>query len=179
MTIFRTVLAIIAALFGMILTVPIIILGLPFWAVAYFTRILSLLNETRAIEWKQIMEFYSTIGWKPRANLDTYALGLDGEPFHFTTDSHGWRGKNSIADSEIVVFGDSFAFGFAADDDKFYAELNPRLRIKAIGANGYNMVQSLLWMQRLSTKLKEKLVVWFIYYGNDLYENLQPNLDIY
>jgi hypothetical protein len=51
--------------------------------------------------------------------------------------------------------------------------------MKAIGAPGYNMVQSLLWMQRLSSHLRGKLVIWFIYHANDLYENLQPNLDSY
>ena len=30
-------------------------------------------------------------------------------------------------------------------------------------------------MQRLSAQLSGKLVVWFIYVGNDLYENLHPN----
>ena len=179
MTIIRSILAAIASLFGMLMSVPIILLGFPFWVIAFLTRVFSRLFRKRAIPWQKIIEFYPTIGWKPKANLNAYALGQDSEIFHFTTDSEGWRGKNNIEKSEIVVFGDSFAFGFAADDGVFFAELNHKLCIKAIGACGYNMVQSLLWMERLSSKLKGKLVIWFIYYGNDLYENLQPNLDHY
>jgi hypothetical protein len=49
-------------------------------------------------------------------------------------------------------------------------------RIKAIGANGYNMVQELLWMRRYAPQLAGKLVVWFVYHGNDLFDNLQPNV---
>jgi len=98
---------------------------------------------------------------------------------HLTTDGEGWRGRTELRESDIVVFGDSFAFGYGVDDKKFFAGLNPDVRIKSIGVNGYNMVQSLFWMERLSVQLTGKLVVWFVYFGNDLYENLQPNLERY
>jgi hypothetical protein len=57
----------------------------------------------------------------------------------------------------------------------FFSQPNGNIRIKAIGAPGYNMVQEILLMNALSSQLRGKLVVWFIYFGNDLYENLQPN----
>lgn len=34
-------------------------------------------------------------------------------------------------------------------------------------------------MRQLSSELRHKLIIWFVYYGNDLYENLVPNMDHY
>ena len=34
-------------------------------------------------------------------------------------------------------------------------------------------------MEKYATLLQSKIVVWFIYHGNDLYENLVPNMRIY
>jgi len=41
------------------------------------------------------------------------------------------------------------------------------------------MVQPLLLMRQLSSQLCGKLVVWFIYLGNDLYENITPDMQGY
>src|SRR4029079_11419126 len=38
------------------------------------------------------------------------------------------------------------------------------------------MVQEYLWMRRLAPQLRGKMVVWFVYFGNDLYDNLCPDL---
>jgi len=176
----RTLLAVILGLLGMLLALPIAIFGLPFWGVAFLTKTLSRMLRPKAASWEQLIEFEPIVGWKTKANLNSHAVDLVGDAFHLTTDSDGWRIQaSSIRESDIVVFGDSFAFGSAVDDAVFFAELNPKIRIKAIGANGYSMVQELLWMERLSPQLRNKLVVWCIFLGNDLYDNLQPNLDHY
>ncbi len=192
------------ALIGLALVLPVVALGLPFWGLAALTRavrggVLSLSSRLarrqdlggfarlihpvvrrlarRPIPWKEMMRFEPTVGWRPSANLDEY--GMADCVFHLTTDEEGWRGKTNLADANVVVFGDSFAFGHGQDDETFFAELPSDVKIKAVGANGYSMVPGLLWMERLAAELRGKLVVWFIYYGNDLYENLQPNLGAY
>jgi hypothetical protein len=48
------------------------------------------------------------------------------------------------------------------------------LPIKAIGAPGYSMVQELILITQLAPRLGGKLVVWFVYPGNDLTDNLSP-----
>jgi hypothetical protein len=101
-------------------------------------------------------------------------------PFHVRTDADGWRGPGvTIEDADVVLFGDSFAFGHGADEDRFFANLRGGPKIKAIGANGYSMVQGLMWMRRYAPRLRGKTVVWLVYYGNDLYDNLQPNMGHY
>jgi hypothetical protein len=175
----RLPLAAIAALFGLMVILPIFLLGLPFWIVAAVTRSLSRRFEPRVTPWKQVIEFDPVIGWKPQPSLDVYCSFQAGH-FHVRTDDQGWRGKTSLQQSDVVVFGDSYAFAYGIDDESaFFSCSNGNLRIKAVGSPGYNMVQELLWMRRLSPELGGKLVVWFIYYGNDLYDNLLPNFGTY
>jgi hypothetical protein len=175
----RLCLAVIATFLGFIFTLPIVLLGLPFWMVAAVTKSMSRYFEPRVIPWKKVIEFDPVVGWKPRANLDVYCSFQAGH-FHVRTDDHGWRGEASLQDSDVVVFGDSYAFAYGTDDKKaFFHNSSGTLLIKSIGSPGYNMVQELLWMRRLAPELRGKLVVWFIYYGNDLYDNLLPNFSTY
>jgi len=174
----RALLAVTAAVCGLLLSVPVILLGLPFWAVAFLTRVLPRPFEARPVSWQDVIEFDPTIGWRPKKNLNV-DCGFEAGTFHVKTDSQGWPGKACIAESKVMVFGDSFAFGFGVNAKALFSELNPKLSIKAIGAPGYNMVQQLILMCQLSLQLRGKLVVWFIYIGNDLWENLQPNMQNY
>lgn len=172
----RMILAVIAAAAAMVLAAPVLLLGFPFWFTGVLSRLvgrLTRLFEPKAVSWHHLVEFEPVIGWKPKANLDAH--GQAEVVFHLTTDSMGWRGQTTLAESEVVVLGDSFAFGHGIDERHFFGEVG-RVRIKAVGTNGYNMVQELLWLRRLSFQLRGKLVVWLVYHGNDLYENLQPHL---
>ncbi len=176
----RGVLTAVAAAAGLFLAVPVLLVGLPFWGMGFAVRAGSGLWRRMRIEaspWQELVRFEPVVGWRPRAGLRAYAEG--SRVFRLTTDREGWRGRATLEDAGIVVFGDSFAFGHGADDGDFFADLRKHPTVKSVGANGYNMVQALLWMERLSDRLGDKLVVWFVYYGNDLYENLRPNLDRY
>jgi hypothetical protein len=171
----RSPLAFAVILFGLVLTTPIVLLCLPFWIVGFLTHRLCRLLEPKTVSWEEVIQFDPVLGWKPKANLNTYCSFAAGM-FRVQTDSLGWSGRSTLAESEIVVFGDSFAFGFGVNAEKMFSELNPKLRIKSIGAPGYNMVQELILMQQLSAQLRNKLVVWLICLSNDLYDNLLPNL---
>jgi len=170
----RLLIALTTAVVGIVLVIPIFVVGLPFIAVYLLTTVIVRALEPRFVTWREIIEYYPQIGWKPRGSLDTHHLSDD--IFHMTTDPDGWRGIRSISESQVVVFGDSFALGYGIDDHDFFANVASGVRIKAIGAGGYNMVQELLWLERLSPQLPGKLVVWLIYFGNDLYENLAPEM---
>ncbi len=172
----RVFLAFIAALVGMLLVAPVAVVWFCFEAVAYLTKQGARLFEARVIPSNELIEFAPTIGWKPKANLDAHYLTLvkDGV-FHIVTDSQGWPDKNNIRDSQVVVFGDSYAFGYGVDTGAAFWRHKNAIQIKAIGAPGYNMVQELLLLKRYASELQGKLVIWFIYFGNDLYDNLVPN----
>ncbi|MBN1237320.1 MAG: hypothetical protein JXB36_02405 [Gammaproteobacteria bacterium] len=167
-------------LIALLVSAPVVLLAVPFWIIAGATRLVHravTALKQRAAPWQQLIEYAPKVGWKPRPSMRTYAYA--DKPFYVTTDADGWRGSTTLTDSDVVVFGDSYAFGYGVSDDACFTELSERVRIKPIGINGYNMVQELLWMRQLAPELKSKLVIWFVYHGNDLYENLQPNLGRY
>ena len=176
----RFVVAGVASVAALALTVPVIALAAPFWVVGTLTRtVRGALRrvQPREVPWDDLMEFVPDIGWKNRGNVQAYVRG--NRPFHVTTDEEGWRGTASLEESDLVVFGDSFAFGHGVGDDAFFANQRSSVRIKAIGANAYNMVQTLLWMERLKDRLAGKLIVWLVFYGNDLVDNLNPHFSRY
>lgn len=175
----RTVLSATAAVLAAPLALPVVLLALPFWSLAFATRALARWLEPRALDWSELIEYHPEVGWKPRPNLRTHALDFNRDPFRLSTDGDGWRGTGTIDAADVVVFGDSFAFGHAIDDEHFFAEVASGIRVKAIGAPGYNMVQSLLWLERYASRLRGKLVVWLAYPGNDLEDNIRPNMQRY
>jgi hypothetical protein len=172
----RSILAMLSSLLGLALSIPVVIIALAFWVIAYIVRHSSRLFVARFESWEGIIEFDPYAGWKPKPNLDAYCSFIAGT-FRISTDSEGWRGDSDLQRCQILALGDSVAFGFGVNDEHaFFSLLNSGLRVKAIGAPGYNMVQELLWLEKLSPQLHGKLVVWFICLGNDLYDNLLPNL---
>jgi hypothetical protein len=175
----RTLLATIAAILTLPLVLSAVILAAPFRAVAGATVRLARRLEPQAHPWGELTEFHADVGWKPKPDLMTHALDFNGEPFRVVTDADGWRGGGTVAESDVVVFGDSFAFGNAIEEEAFFGNLPGAVRIKAVGAPGYNMVQSLWWMDRMGPQLTGKDVVWLIYPANDLEDNLRPQMKAY
>ena len=165
----------VASLAGWVVAAPIALAVLPFWVIAQLTRHLARALEPRKLEWPECFDFIPEIGWKLRPHLRVYAEDLNGDAFRVTTDESGWRGRYTVAESDVLVVGDSFAFGYGIDDDQFFAHLCRGLKVKGMGAPGYSMVQPVLWMRRLSDQLAGKLVVWLVYLGNDLDDSIAPN----
>ena len=176
MEIIRFFLALVATVAGLSLAFPVAAAWLVFWVIAGFTRVGARLFEPAILASDQLVHFTPVIGWRPRPNLNAHYLTTvrDGT-FHVLTDSEGWPDKQPISDANIVVFGDSYAFGYGVDAGATFWRCADRARMKAIGAPGYNMVQELLLMRELAGQLAGKLVIWFVYFGNDLYDNLLPN----
>lgn len=168
----KAMLALFGSLLGVILSLPILVLGLPFWVLATGTRLIARRLGSRTVKWQQIVKFDSRVGWRPKPNLKVQCFGDD--IFFVTTGPDGWRGNTNMAECDIVVLGDSFAFGYGVSDRAMFAGLIPNLRVKPIGINGYNLVQELLVLRGYSAQLTGKMVVWFIFLGNDLWENLYP-----
>lgn len=163
---------------GPLLLSPVALMALPLWFVSALTRWLSRQSLLEPPSYPHnLIEYIPEIGARPRPYLDTYGRAED--VFRLTTDGEGWRGSARLNDADLVVVGDSFAFGYGVDDDDFYANLHNEHTVKAIASPAYSMVHGLLWMRRLATRLRGKAVVWLVYTGNDLSDNLRPDLSTY
>ncbi|HXF93352.1 MAG TPA: hypothetical protein VNK46_11400 [Nitrospiraceae bacterium] len=158
---------------------PLLMIGLPFWLAIGLMRWTARKMEPAVQRWQDIFEFDPVLGWKAKGNLDCHVLEDRDDVFHVVTDRFGWAGRATIDESDVIVVGDSHAWGYGVDHGKAFFNLNPGLRIKTIGAPGYNLVQELLLLEQVAPQLQGKLVVWFVYIGNDLFDNLTPEIDGY
>lgn len=159
---------------GPVLVLPVVVLAAPLWAISALTRWLSarrLLEPPSFPE--QLVTYEPVLGARTRPNLDTHGRAQD--VFRLTTDEEGWRGRATLDEADVVAVGDSFAFGYGVDDADVYTERAPGLSVKAVASVAYSMVHGVLWMRRLAPRLRGKTVVWLVYCGNDLADNLRPN----
>jgi hypothetical protein len=170
----RLLLAPVALIVLLVLLLPVfIVVGLLLLFASAVRRLANIL-EPDHVPWSDIMAFDSVLGWKPRSGLDTHYLATGDDVFHVVTDEEGWSGTRSVEESRVVVVGDSFAFGYGVNPGRSFADLDPSLPIKGIGAPGYSLVQGVLLMEQLAPRLAGKLVVWFICLENDLQDSVMP-----
>ena len=175
----RIILGTCASALGTALILPVVLLGTPFLVVGFLTRRLARVLERGHRGWPEFMTFDETVGWRPKPGQNDYYHAAGDDIFRLVTGNDGWPGELTFEESRIVVFGDSFAFGYGVDTQHFFGELGRDDGIKAVGAPGYNMVQQLMLMESLEGELKGKLIIWFVYLGNDIYDNLSPFMDYY
>ena len=159
-----------------ILLLPAVVLIALVSAFASTVRAVARRFEPAHVPWSELIEFDRQLGWRPRPNLDSHYLALGDDVFHTVTDREGWPGATSLDENKVIVVGDSFAFGYGIDTHRSFAALTPELRVKAVGAPGYSMVQGVRLMEQLGDRLRGKLVVWFAFLENDLQDNLSPEM---
>jgi hypothetical protein len=162
-----------AALSGLVVSAPLVLLATPFWVIRALTASIARRLEGRLTPWSDLIAFDPVLGWRPKPDLCVRYLA-PSDVFTCRTDAEGWSGRAPLDACELVAVGDSYAFGFSVNHGAAFVDLVPGVRVKGIGAPGYNMVQQLLVMRQLSSRLRGKLVVWFVYLGNDLCDNLSP-----
>lgn len=175
----RTIIALVAGMLSCILLLPAYALAILLLAVPAAVRLISRFVEPSFVPWTDLIAFDPKLGWKPRPSLDAHYLAEHDDVFRMVTDQEGWPGLNSVADSDVVVIGDSFAAGYGVDTNRSFAGLNAAPKIKAIAAPGYSMVHGVLLMEQLGRRLDGKLVLWFAYLENDLQDNLAPEMRRY
>jgi hypothetical protein len=71
MTALRVLLAWTSALLGVLLIIPVILIGLFFTGVKRLTQVICYLIEPRFKSWTELIEFDPRFGWKPMAHLNT------------------------------------------------------------------------------------------------------------
>ena len=105
-------------------------------------------------------------------------LGIDAEPLHCTieTDGLGHRNRPNKGEAEILCLGDSLLFARLVPIEQILTE-----RIEAsigrvvlnVSEPGYSPQEALLRMRMSSPELVGKLIVQFIFEGNDLSDSIR------
>ena len=92
----------------------------------------------------------------------------------FTTDAQGYRNPASRTAADVVLIGDSFIEGwYVSDDETAATTLERRLGrpVANLGVSGYGTLQELLVLRRDALPRQPRLVAWFFFEGNDLYDD--------
>ena len=92
----------------------------------------------------------------------------------FTTDSRGFRNTRETARADVVFIGDSYVEGsYVSDEETVSSALEDltRLPVTNLGRAGYGTLQELAVLRRYALPLKPRMVAWFFFEGNDLYND--------
>jgi len=144
---------------------------LPLWFVSTLLKTATVWKP-HISKLEDITQFDPTLGWRTKPNIQTW-MELDGK-YRVTTGTDGWRGNYSFKNCNTVVIGDSFVFGTGANDKDYFARQTESAKVKPLGVPGYGATQYLLLLKNLARELKGKLVIWFIFTGNDYREAIRP-----
>ncbi|OHA26495.1 MAG: hypothetical protein A3C06_02870 [Candidatus Taylorbacteria bacterium RIFCSPHIGHO2_02_FULL_46_13] len=168
----RFILSLLASLVGIVFMIPMAALLFPFWYISVLVKISEKLKP-KIVVWEDIIQFDQRLGWRVKPKVDAH-MEVDNV-YHLTTGEEGWRGNFNLKESTVVAVGDSFVFGQGVDDKDYFANLTHSAHVKPLGAPGYGATHYLLLLQSLTTELKGKLVIWFVYTGNDFRESIRPS----
>ena len=167
----RFTLSFIASAFGLILIIPAFLFAIPIWALSIFKKILISFSP-RNSEWEDIILFDRQLGWKAKPNVNT-RMKTDNS-YTVITGRDGWRGNYSLKECDTLVIGDSFVFGQGTDEAMHFAKHTQSTKVKPIGAPGYGVTHYLLLLKSFTKELNGKLVIWFVFTGNDYRETIRP-----
>ncbi len=101
----------------------------------------------------------------------------------FTTDARGFRNRLTRERADVVLIGDSYVEGwYVSDHETSAAVLEQRLDrpVSNLGVSGFGTLQQLVVLRRYALPQRPKLVVWFFFEGNDLYDDQEfENMLVY
>src|SRR5262249_23800225 len=92
----------------------------------------------------------------------------------FTTDARGFRNRRELARAEGGRVGASYVEGAYVSDDETAAVALEKLIgqcVANLGQSGYGTLQELKVLEKVALPLRPRLVAWFFFEGNDLYDD--------
>ncbi|HET6468640.1 MAG TPA: SGNH/GDSL hydrolase family protein [Geminicoccaceae bacterium] len=95
--------------------------------------------------------------------------------FGYTTDANGFRNPTPVEPpADIVILGDSMAFGYGVEDDQTWSALlaraRPELSIVNLGMIGAGPQQYQRIYERFGAPLRPRLVLFTLFPGNDVFD---------
>ncbi len=119
------------------------------------------------------------LGWRLAENWNGTHRHFDYTA-NYSTNTDGFRlsGQTQKQQTPVAVIGDSFTFGLGVNDNETFVE---RLNANDTGrffqnyaVPGYSNDQQWLLLQQLDKHTSINDVLWFVYLGNDLLDNVLP-----
>ena len=95
-------------------------------------------------------------------------------PLTFTTDSRGFRNCRELDRADIVLLGDSYIEGsYVSDGETCAAILGKSVgcEVANLAQAGFGTLQELEVLERYAIPMQPRLIAWFFFEGNDLYND--------
>ena len=113
---------------------------------------------------------------RPASDIEaTYGLPATlTRPITFNYDQWGYRNAVTMATADVVLLGDSYVEGwYVSDDETVAARLAERLKrpVANLAVAGYGTLQELQVLKTDALRRHPKVVAWFFFEGNDLYDD--------
>ena len=116
--------------------------------------------------------------WSGRPASDVEAtyglLPSIARPLTFTFDRRGYRNASEMDTADIVLLGDSYVEGwYVSDEETVAARLTARLQrpVANLAVAGYGTLQELQVLKGDAVQRHPRVVAWFFFEGNDLYDD--------
>ncbi|KPJ84901.1 MAG: hypothetical protein AMS18_16490 [Gemmatimonas sp. SG8_17] len=96
------------------------------------------------------------------------------EPITFTYDKWGYRNATEMEQVDVALLGDSYVEGWYVSDQQTVAvQLESRLGrpVANLGIAGYGTLQELRVLKADALSRHPRVIVWFFFEGNDLYDD--------
>ena len=113
---------------------------------------------------------------RPRSDIEL-AWGLPAtrpDRITVTYDRRGYRNAAELDRADIVLIGDSYVEGSYVSDDETVSSLLQAGLVRPVanlGVAGYGTAQELVVLEQDAMPLQPRVVVWFFFEGNDLYND--------
>lgn len=92
----------------------------------------------------------------------------------FSYDALGFRNPARLQQADVALVGDSYVEGAYNDDaDVVARRLEARLGrpVASLAVAGFGTMQELVVIDRIAPRFAPKVIVWFFFEGNDLYDD--------
>jgi hypothetical protein len=89
-------------------------------------------------------------------------------------DHRGYRNASALTRADVVLIGDSYVEGDYVSDDQIvsrFLEAHLGRPVANLGVAGYGAAQELVVLERDGLPLAPRVVIWFFFEGNDLYND--------
>lgn len=116
--------------------------------------------------WQTLLQPDPWLGYRYRPNLDVMLAGHPEFAFRLRTNARGFRTRFERGPVDVVLVGDSFAFGHGVEERDAMGAVLERLSGRSVanlGVGGYGSLQELRLLEREGLRLRPQVIVWQLF----------------
>ena len=177
----RTLVATIVAVIVFVVLLPLLLIWLVFFAITRLITAVHKLMEPQAVPWSDVIDFDPELGWRCRSDLKTGAAPTvssaspptseDGDAPAPSPTPTWWSSETRSPSAGASTTAITSPTSRCSHSTRSASSRSARSRTTSC--------KSCMLMEHVKEQLRDKVVVWLVYVGNDITENLSPHVGPY